>query len=32
MFTFYLASNFFEDNIGQIEVQTEENQIINTTF
>jgi len=31
-FKFYLAGNFFEDNIGTVEVETEEKDLIRTSF
>jgi hypothetical protein len=32
IFKFYLAGNFFEDNIGTVEINTDEDNIITTTF
>ena len=31
-YKFYLASNFYEDNIGQVEINTDEDTIISTSF
>jgi len=32
LFKFYLASNFYDDNIGRVEVVQQDNTIIETTF
>lgn len=32
MYKQYLASNFYEDNIGSVEVVTAEGEVIETTF
>jgi hypothetical protein len=32
MYKFYLAGNFFVDNIGSVEIETEEKELIRTSF
>lgn len=32
LFKFYLADNFYQDNIGQVEITWDNGQLVNTTF